>query len=185
MTMAIHIKANLKKQLLIYAVLCLTLISQAATQGTLGTTSTGSLNISATVQDFVIISGLTDIALGTYSGTGTMAGSSTFCVYRNGTGKYSARLTGSGGITAGFFIKNGAVAEMAYTATFTHGVTAVPATSGVTMGTAGSPLTGHSTSQTCGGGTNGNIAISISQATAQAAPTGVYTGILTVLISPL
>jgi hypothetical protein len=170
----------IKSAVLGCTLLC-SLPSPAATQGTLGATSTGTLNISATLQDLVIISGLADIALGTYSGTGNMTGQSTFCVYRNGTGNYSATLTGDG---PGFLIKSGAN-TLAYTATFTHGATPVAATSGTVMGTALAPLSGNSTSQTCGGGTNGNISISISQAAAQAAPSGAYTGTLTVLIAPL
>lgn len=161
------------------------LASSAATQGTLGTTSTGSSIISATIQDAIIITGLTDISLGSYSGTGAMTASTNYCVYRNGTGKYSATLTGSGGITAGFYIKNGAIAEMAYTVTLSDGGAPIAATSGSTIGTALAPLSGNATSQNCGGGTNGTIAVTISQAAAQAAPSGVYSGLLTILVSPL
>ena len=56
----------------------------AATDGTLGATSTGTLDISVDVEDLVRISGLSDILL-TFdaTGTGDVVGSSTACVYRN------------------------------------------------------------------------------------------------------
>ena len=43
----------------------------AATQGTLGATSTGSLNITLTIDQLVQISALNDIALGNYTGGAT------------------------------------------------------------------------------------------------------------------
>src|SRR5262245_10783937 len=63
-------KLQMKRSAIIAATCALTIgVAQAASNGTLGTTSTGTQNISATVPDpganRVRVSGLTDVILGT------------------------------------------------------------------------------------------------------------------------
>ena len=76
----------------------------AATQGTLGATSTGSLNITLTIDALVQISALDDIPLGNYTGGANMTGADDLCVYSN-TGGYEITATGDdgagGGVRAG------------------------------------------------------------------------------------
>ena len=54
----------------------------AATQGSVGGISTGSVNINVTVNDEVQISGLTDIPTATFDGVNDIQDSVTACVYR-------------------------------------------------------------------------------------------------------
>ncbi|MCW9015528.1 MAG: hypothetical protein OQJ89_01045, partial [Kangiellaceae bacterium] len=51
----------------------------AATQGTLGTTSTGTLDITLDIDNLMRVSNLDDINLGTYAGAGNLTGSDAFC----------------------------------------------------------------------------------------------------------
>jgi len=67
--------------------------AMAASDGTLGATSTGTSLVSLTINDRVQISSVNDIALGAYAGTGTMSGQSTYCVHRNGGDNYKITLT--------------------------------------------------------------------------------------------
>ena len=169
----------------------------AATDGLLGSTSSGNLTITAQINDLLLITGLTDIDLtggSPYIGTGDLTGFSNFCVYRNGTGNYSATLTGSGGLTAGFFIANGAgpgADEIPYTVTFTDGTNTYSSTtdfiSGGSVGTLLAPLIGDGDEQDCfsSGGVNGTVTVDILEADVQAANPGTYQGILTILVSPL
>lgn len=156
-------------------------VSYAATQGTLGATSTGDFLITAVLQDLVRVSSLDDLNLGTYSGTGPLAGSEAFCVYRNGSGAYDATVTGDGGDGLGstFDLYDGSANYMAYTVTYNGNAIL----SGGTTGTEA----GNSSLQDCGGANvanNATIAVSIAAPVLQASPTGTYTGTVTVLIAP-
>ena len=106
----------------------------AATDGTLGTTSTGTLEINVDVEDVVMISGLSDIPIAfDNTGTGDLTGSSTACIYRNGAGTYSVNASGDG-IASAFTIQNAAPSPtiIAYTVAWDDDVagaaTAAPAT---------------------------------------------------------
>lgn len=159
-------------------------VASAAQQGTLGPTSTGSVNISLTIPALVQISGLTDIALGTVNGPFPATGSTPACIYSNNSGNYTVTVTGSG--TGGAFTVSGpspaTTSTIAYTATWTAGSGAAQS---LTAGTKLSGLSGANTTSTnCGGSTNATFAISFSSANIAAAPAGGYSGTATILISP-
>ena len=158
----------------------------AATDGVVGTTSTGTLDIQVDVDDLVRISGLSDILL-TFdaTGTGDVIGSSTACIYRNGAGDYNVTASGSGAASA-FTIQNGAAVPtvIAYTVAWDDAVTGTN-TSAVTALT---PLTGQSGANTVaddcstGGGANAFVEITIPRADLSAAPAGTYNGTLTLVV---
>ena len=79
----------------------------AATQGTLGATSQGSLDITLTIDQLVQISALNDIALGNYTGGANMTGVDDLCVYSN-IGGYQITATGDGTGSAFHLIGAGA-----------------------------------------------------------------------------
>ncbi len=156
-------------------------------QGTVGATSTGSLDISVDVEDLVRISGLSDILL-TFdiTGTGDIIGSSTACIYRNGAGDYSLNATGSGASSA-FTIQNAAPAPtaIAYTVEWDDAVTGTAAAA-VTSGT---PLTGQTGANTVtddcsSGGANALVRVTVPRASLVAAPAGTYNGTLTLEVAP-
>lgn len=163
---------------LLTAAIATSSLTYAATQGTLGSTSTGDFDIIVALQDLVQISRLDDLNFGTYGGTGALNGAEQFCVYRNGTGAYQVTLTGSGAGSA-FTIANGAN-TMAYTATYNDGTGAVPVTSGTVI----TGRAGHATSTNCGAADNSTVNISIAESVLQANPTGTYQGTLTLLVGP-
>lgn len=157
-------------------------------QGTVGATSTGSLDISVDVEDLVRISGLSDILL-TFdvTGTGDISGTSTACIYRNGAGTYSLNATGDGASSA-FTISNASPTPtaIAYSVEWDDAVTGTAATA-VSSGT---PLTGQTGANTVsddcstGGGANALVRVTVPRASLVAAPAGTYNGTLTLEIAP-
>lgn len=153
----------------------------AATQGTVGATSTGDLDITVTINDGVRISNLTDVVT-TFDGTNDIADTQSVCVYRNGTGLYAITATGDGGVGGNeFIIDTVAADELDYTVQWNDGTGAV----GMTSGT---QLTGQQNADVadpnCAGGDTANLTIGVLASDMVAAPSGVYTGTLTLVVAP-
>ncbi len=147
----------------------------AAEDGTLGATSTGSLDVLVSIADRVQISGLDDIDLGAYSGSGELTGSDSFCVYRNGTGLYDVEISSANADGGAFRMVSGTDNFLTYTVTFAGEAVS----SGEEIEGAG-----HSTSVTCGGGTNTTLAVSVAEAALQGAVSGSYADTVTMVVSP-
>ncbi len=159
----------------------------AATDGSLGTTSTGTLEINVDVEDIVMISGLSDIPIAfDNTGTGDLTGSSTACIYRNGAGTYSVNASGDG-VGSAFTIQNAAPTPtiVAYTVAWDDDV-AGAATAAVGLGTPLGGQTGANTTETdCStGGANAFVEVTVPRASLTAAPSGTYNGTLTLEIAP-
>jgi hypothetical protein len=153
----------------------------AATQGTLGATSTGSLNITLTIDQLVQISALNDIALGNYTGGADKTGGDDLCVYSN-IGGYQITATGNGAGSA-FRLLGAGAASIPYTVQWAD---AAGATSGDPM-TSGTVLTNQSgtfSTPDCGGGNNARVIVTVNSTDLAAAPAQAYTGVLTLLVAP-
>ena len=154
----------------------------AATQGTLGATSTGSLNITLTIDALVQISALDDIPLGNYTGGANMTGADDLCVYSN-TGGYEITATGDDGAGGSAFELVGTSANIPYTVEWAD-------TAGAGTGTAlttGTPLTGQGgtfTTPDCGGVDNARVIVTVNSTDLGAAPADNYLGVLTLLVAP-
>ncbi len=158
----------------------------AATQGTLGSTSQGSVVITATVPNRAQITGLTDINFTNADPTTTATATQNDCVWSNTATKgYSIKATGSG--TAGAFtLASGALTPIPYSVQWNQ-------SSGQSSGTAltaGTPLSGlvsTATSSTCSSGpaSTSSLIVSIASSDLQnmVAATS-YTGTLTLLVTP-
>ena len=152
----------------------------AATQGTLGATSQGSLDITLTIDPLVQISALNDIALGTYTGGGDMTGADDLCVYSN-NGGYDITASGNGG--GGAFELIGASANVPYTvewATSAGAGTGAALTTGVTLAGQG----GTFTTPDCGGADNAQVIVTVDSNDLGSAPADSYVGVLTLLVAP-
>ncbi|BBD96761.1 hypothetical protein SAMIE_1002620 [Sphingobium amiense] len=158
----------------------------AATQGTLGTTSQGSITITATVPNRAQITGLTDINFTNADPTTTATATQNDCVWSNTATKgYSIKATGSG--TAGAFtLASGALTPIAYSVQWNQSSGQSSGTS-LTAGTALSGLVSTATTPTCSSGpaTTSSLIVSIASADLQnmVAATS-YTGTLTLLVTP-
>lgn len=183
---------SLKYGTAIAAVLALTASpSFAATQGTLGATSTGSINISITKSVQAQISDLSDLTLANWSiGDGAVVLYSNACIYSS-TGNYKVTATGSG--LANLFTISSGLNLIPYTVTWNAGGAGGLSNTGTALTTniqSGSFGNANTASANCGGGGVSNdtarIIVNISQASmnlAASSPTP-YTGTLTLLVSP-
>ncbi len=155
----------------------------AVTQGSAGSTSTGSITITITIPSLTRISALNDIALGTWSGSGPLSGrDNAICVWSS-TGGYSVTATGSG--AGGAFQLASGANRVDYTVQWAQ---TGGATSGAAM-TQGAALTGRTTSATAtdcstGAASTAGVFVSISVAELSSTPAGTYNGTLQLLITP-
>jgi spore coat protein U-like protein len=158
--------------------------SSAATQGSLGATSTGTVEVSATVPGRVQISGLSDIAFGTVDPAVAAASAEDVCVWSNTSGKgYTVTATGSGASNA-FSLSDGTnslnyAVEWAGSAGQSTGTALV-------SGTALGGLSSTATNPTCSSGPAASASLIVKMAAAdlQAAAASSYTGTLTLVVAP-
>lgn len=156
----------------------------AATQGSMGATSQGDIQISAGVPDLVKISYLDDLSLGTFSGTGDLTGSDDVCVFSN-NGGYNIDAAGSG--TGNAFELTGGSTGSTVPYSVEWGNTAGAASgSAVTPSTGLTGVTGSFTTPSCQGGSslNATLMVRISEADLSGAAADTYTGTLTLTVSP-
>jgi hypothetical protein len=159
-----------------------TLLAGQALAGTLGATSSDNSVITLEVGARVQITNVDDIALGAYSGTGVLSGSTEYCVYKSGGDDYTVTLTTD---TGSFKVSSVTTAD---DINFTAKVDAdADASDGVavTYNVASAAMTGAATTN-CGGSDNGAIEVSFAQADLLAASSAAdYTATMTILVEPL
>lgn len=165
----------------------------AAVQGDAGTTSSGNVDISLVTGLNVRIAGLTDMPLGTWSGTGDVGSNDNICIGRTGVGFFGSgpyRILASGdgepGNPAAFTLSNGS-RRMSYNAFFND----VAGTGGRQPLVPGVALTGQNSfgfwqilNYLFGCSVfNANVSIEVPESELQSAA-GVYTGTLTLILTP-
>lgn len=157
----------------------------AASDGDVGTTSTGTTDITLIVPDLVRISALSDIDLGTYSGMGTETGDTEACIFRNGAGTYTVTATTNKG---DFLISSGAGGTAAEDINFTaywNDVTGTTGRAALTYSTALTTQSGTNTASiTCAGGTNANFSVEIADTEMQTKVPNTYVATVTLVIAP-
>jgi hypothetical protein len=159
--------------------------ANAATQGTLGATSTGSVSISVSVANRAQITGLTDVAFTNVDPATAASNSQSNCVWSNTATKgYSITATGSG-TSGAFTLANGSL-TVPYSVQWS-------ASSGQSSGTAlaaGTALSGLTTTAvnpTCSSSPNttSSLIVTISAPNLQSMVSATsYTGTLTLLVTP-
>lgn len=169
------------------ALITLTTDAFAASDGTVGSTSTGQSTITLTIPEYVIVRNMNDFALGSWNGTAAIDSNDDISIAGNddqGTPTYQVTLSGSGAASA-FTISRTAPAvgpALAYTVAFNDQT----GTAGGAAATATVAITGqtgiHTALDTVT--TNANIRVQISLAALQAAPRGSYSGTLTIVVAP-
>jgi hypothetical protein len=158
--------------------------ANAATQGTAGATSTGSVTVSATVPGRVQISGLTDVAFGTVDPANPAASAEDVCVWSNTSGRgYTVTASGSGASNA-FALSDGSN-SLPYSVEWAGSAGQASGTA-LTSGTALGGLTSTATNPTCSAGpaATASLVVKMSAANLQAAVASAYTGTLTLVVAP-
>lgn len=158
----------------------------AATQGTLGATSTGSVNINASVPGRVRISGLTDVSFANVDPSAPVASAQNVCVWSN-TSTRGYRITASGsGASSAFTLANGALPVVPYTVQWAQTSGQTSGTS-LVAGTALTALTSSATNSDCSAGpsASASLVVSVASAALQSMTAGVtYNGTLTLVVAP-
>jgi hypothetical protein len=171
----------------------------AATDGTLGPTSTGTSVVTVTTGNVAMLTGMADFDFGVWvAAMGDVTMADNVCVYTN-TAAASYTITPSSANSGGtglFRMLNGGV-NLTYAVGFTNATGSNFA--GSTCGAAaGDPCVGSGTPSSvqtnadvaftnCSdvGGSNATLSIQILGADLSAVPGGVYTDTLTIVVSPL
>ncbi|MBL7661362.1 hypothetical protein JNK13_01290 [bacterium] len=170
-------------KVLVVGALMSTTTALAATDGTVGATSTGTANITLTIPKLIKLVGLADFAFGTYTGTGDFNGNENVVVSTNyGTAArtYRIRATGSGASSA-FTLTDGSqtIPYAVYwnDATGTSGRVALTTNINLTaQGGASKPLSSSSD--------NANYSVEILEANMQSVDAGAFSGTLTLVVTP-
>lgn len=153
----------------------------AATQGTLGGTSTGTIDIDVNVGDQIQITALQDIT-GTHVPGSPFNGSSPACVYTNNpTGNYDVTMSSANADAANNFRLNDGGTFVTYNATYNDGNSSAAMSSGQINQTFDNANT---SSPTCGGTPQSTISISVPAANLDAVGAGTYSDTITILVAP-
>lgn len=179
-------RTQITKQLAFAALLSSAGTALAATDGTLGATSTGAVSINASVAGRVQISGLTDVAFDLVDPSSGQARAQDICVWSNSVGrKYNITARGNGTGNA-FTLAASGLTPVPYSVEWAQAT-------GQTAGTpiaAGVSLTGQSstaTAPTCTAGpaTSASLIVKLAASDLQQMQAGAaYSGILTLIVAP-
>lgn len=168
--------------------MCINIASYAASDGTLGTTSSGTVDVTMTIASLVQISKLSDIALGAITDTSASeAGSTQACIYTNVSGgTYTITATSSHPSSGDFRVNDGGSNYVTYTAQWSDqqdGSGSVALTSGAVL--AASQENASTTSLDCDGGSNARFSVTFPAGNLFAAVPGTYTDTVTLLVAPV
>jgi hypothetical protein len=179
---------NLKKIIqigLITTLVSVTAFSQAASNGSVAATSTGSMNLSVTVPKMIVITGITDPAAATFSGSDVSLNSS-LCVGTNSSAGYTVTATSNTAGTGGnFLLTDGAATPttVAYNVAwaFSAGVT----TGGTAFGSSGATLTSSGSVSNIGCALpDASVIITVPAANLQTVTANTYIDTLTLTVAP-
>jgi hypothetical protein len=156
--------------------------AEAATQGSLGATSKGSIDITLSVAARVQLSGLSDVVFVAVSPDAAATRAQSVCVWSNtATRGYSVTASGSGP-GGGFALADGGLTTP-YAVEWSASA-GQPSGTSLDPGTALTGLTTAATSPDCASGTSGLTITVASADLQQAQPQTNYAGSLNLLVSP-
>ncbi len=158
----------------------------ATADGTLGATSTGTVDVTLTIDEqFQIsnITGSTDFQFGTYSGTGDLTANRDLCVYHNGDGSYGITIDDDTA-TAGFNVENGGGDAITMAVNW-NDVTGTAGSVAATESTEIVSTGANTTIADCSaGGNSANLEVTLLEADLQAANAGSYAAELSLVVDP-
>lgn len=158
-------------------------VAWAASDGTIGSTSTGNLTITVTIDNLVQVTGFADMAFGTYTGAGNLQDTNNLCVFSTTRG-YNVTATSD---TGAFTLAGGAIDTIPYAVTWddSGNIGAAGATV-LTHNTLAVGFATDATSTTCAGvgGATAVLTVDMTEANLLAAAADTYQSVLTVVVGP-
>lgn len=157
--------------------------ANAATQGSIGSTSSGSVAITATVPNRALITNLADVTFTNADPSVAATNSQGPCVWSNtSTRNYTVTATGSGTSNA-FTIASGS-SVIPYSVGWANSAGASSLNS-LVAGSASSAVASNATNISCGGSGNSTLKVTIAASDLQdMIATQTYTGTLTLVVTP-
>ena len=159
--------------------------ASAASQGTLGATSTGNITITASVPSRARITGLTDVSFLNQDPGTAASDAQDVCVWSNTATKgYTVTATGDGGANA-FTLTNGS-GTVAYSVEWNASSGQTSGTA-LTTGVASAGLVSTATHQTCTSGPSSSASLIVGIDTTELGTMDAgsnYTGVLTLVVTP-
>lgn len=187
-------------------ILCVAILSMvvatpsfAQTDGSLGSTSTGTSDISVTINELAKVTKVNNLSASPYSGAVDGSGNGfdmadDVCIYSNAsTDSYRVTLTGNydsgGSAGSDFFVKGSSSGDtIAYSVAWNDVKASNSGETAATAGTAITSQTGYAHTLDCGGGTesdtNARFHVTMTQANMLAKHADAYSGTLTIVIAP-
>lgn len=159
--------------------------ANAASDGTLGATSTGRSNITITVTRELRINNLGDISLGTFDvATAPFVGTDTLCVYDNGSTAYQMTLSSLNG--SGIFEMINGANRITYTVEYDDTGTGASYSSATEAVALVAQANATSTNDSCvtAGSDNATVRVTVTAANVSNAANGTYTDTLSAVIAP-
>lgn len=155
----------------------------AATDGTLGATSSGQIDLDLEILDSVEITALNDIDFGQYGGgdTGDINAGDAYCVFVNGADDYTLTATSANGK---FSLVGVLGDEIDYTVKVAGAATGASSAAAVSYNTASATFSG-SGSRDCGSADNASVDVSITESELLSASTDTYSDTLILMVSPI
>ena len=150
-----------------------------AADGTLGPTSTGSIDLTFQVPSLVMLSGLDDVNMGTWAG-GTMTSFEFACTFSTTT-QYRVTATSTNGAGQWHRLIDGSGNFLRY---LVHWRDSNNLQRRLRHNRQSVVFSSNATAVDCGGATNTRIRIRVREAWLTAAPPGVYNDTLTLLVQP-
>jgi len=180
---AVFLSAWICGPVVIFLSALISTVAFAASDGTAGATSTGTSDVSLTINDRVQITSVADIALGAYGGSGAMTGQSNYCVFRNGGDNYKLNLTAD---TGAFQVDSVATGDsVAFTVRVDDDADASDGEA-LTYGVDSAVALVGAPTLNCGGGDNASMYVSFAEAALLAVSSANdYTATVTLLVSPI
>lgn len=154
-----------------------------ASDGVIGTTSTGSSDISVTLPKLILARSFANFSLGSYSGLGDLNANDDLNISTNyGSGAQTYQVTPAGtGVAGAFTVTDGSqtIAYNAYYNDATGTVGRVALSNGVAL-----TAQGNSATTLAAATLNANLSVEMVEANLQAVSAGVYTGTITLVFAP-
>lgn len=162
--------------------------AQAATQGNIGSTSSGSISITATIANLVQITGLSDMSFTTVlTGSSPANITQNVCVWSNTLNRsYTIKATGTGTSSAFTLAAGTNPVVIPYSVSWA-GTTGAPSGTALTANVTSGTFTGAAIAPAClAGPTTATLSVTIATADQGAMIGGsAYTGTLTLLVTPV
>lgn len=159
-----------------------------AADGSVGSTSTGNVSVSASLPTLVNVSSLNDIDFGSITdlSSDAEAGDVSICVYNNKNSDYHVKISSANNDGGNFRLFNGGSNYMPYDVYWYEGAFFTEKEHALVHNTAKKMVSAHNNSISCNSGSenNASLKLNLPASSLSGSPEGSYSDTLTIEVSP-